>query len=119
MGSTSFKEIISENNAFYRKRSLWYKNILILLGIITLTFIKCDSSKGINADKNGLVYSISCNLSMMLHGKMYLAESQFQNGTRVKQAAAELQINLDFLSTGIRSQTVVFFNYITLLSAPR
>lgn len=109
MGSTNFKEIISKNSAFYRKHSQWYKNIRILLGIITLTFIKCSFSKDTNADKNGLMYSISCNLSMMLHGKMYLAESQFQNGTRVRQAATGLQVNLDFLSIEIRSQTVVFF----------
>lgn len=29
----------------------------------------------------------------MLHGKMYLAESQLQSGTRVRQAATQLQVS--------------------------
>lgn len=70
--------------------------------------------KDTNVDKNGLVHSISCTFSMMLHGKMYLAESQFQNGARVRQAATELQVSPDVLVIEIRSQTVVFFCMISL-----
>lgn len=51
---------------------------------------------------------------MMLHGKMYLAESQFQNGARVRQAATKLQVSPDVLVIEIRSQTVVFFCMISL-----
>ena len=58
---------------------------------------------------------ISCNLRMTLHGKMYLAESQFQNGTRVRQAATELQVSPEVLAIEIKSQTVVFFYMISLL----
>lgn len=116
MGSINFKEIISKNSAFYRKHSQQYKKILVRLGIITFIVIKCIFSKDINVDKNGLVHSISCNLSMMLRGKMYLAESQFQDGTRVRQAATELQVGPDVLAIEIKSQTVVFFYMISLFS---
>lgn len=54
MGSTTFKEIISKNSAFYRKQSQQYKKIIILLGINKFIFIKCIFSKDINGDKNGL-----------------------------------------------------------------
>lgn len=51
----------------------------------------------------------------MLHGKMYLTQSQFQKGTRVRHAATELQINPDILAIEIKSQAFAFFDRIPLL----
>lgn len=52
---------------------------------------------------------------MMLHEKMYLAQSQFQKGTRVRHAATELQTNPDILAIEIKSQAFAFFYRIPLL----
>ena len=117
MQSINFKEIISKNSAFYRKHSQQYKKkILVLLGIITFIFIKCNFSKDINVDKNALVYSISWNLSMTPCGRTYLAELPFQNGTRVRQSAWELHVSPDVLAIEIKSQNVVFFYMVSLFS---
>lgn len=74
------------------------------LGIITFIFIKCIFFKDISVDKHGLGHRMSCNFCMTLHGKMHLAQSQFQKGTRVRHAATELQINPDILAVEIKSQ---------------
>lgn len=70
--------------------------------------------KDISVDKHGLGHSISCNLLMMLHGKMCLVQSQFQKGTRVRHAATELHINPDILAIEIKSQTFEFIYMISV-----
>lgn len=50
----------------------------------------------------------------MLHGKPYLAASQFQNGTGVRQAATELQARPDLLS----DRCILLYD-TTLLSVPK